>query len=365
MPKVEKPKIDTPLSVPSGPESRFSLCESSAALRHLEEHGFVVFSSIISCEEIKTAKDLFWDWMEALNGNISRFDHSTWKSEGWPGRLNNGIIYQNGIGQSDYLWYLRTRPNVKEVFRHVWETNDLITSFDGCCSFRPWKTDPSWRTYGGWYHFDQSAQKKGKHCVQGILSLTDATAETGGLVILKDSFSKFDYLSKRFSAKFKKRKAQDFISTPKYDEILTSQPLLVTCKAGDLILWDSRTIHCNSPALSLPATLDQIDVESPLKKRSKSCNSFDDSKSEDSIVSASNTELIRLIAYICMTPFSKASKEIIENRKEAVREYVTTSHWPHQFQPTKEPANSVRIHRKIEELSEEQRFLIGYRDGVD
>lgn len=42
------------------------------------------------------------------------------------------------------------------------------------------------------------------------------------------------------------------------------------------------------------------------------------------------------------------------------REYVTTSHWPHQFSPTQEQADSVRVHRKIE-LTEEMRFLIGYR----
>ena len=60
---------------------------------------------------------LFWDWIEGLSRPtpVSRDDVTTWASENWTGRLNNGIIYQNGIGQSDFLWYLRTRPSVKKV----------------------------------------------------------------------------------------------------------------------------------------------------------------------------------------------------------------------------------------------------------
>ena len=43
----------------------------------------------------------------------------------------------------------------------------------------------------------------------------------------------------------------DFVPIPVTDPLLvqdTNQPGLVCAKAGDLILWDSRCIHCNTPA---------------------------------------------------------------------------------------------------------------------
>ena len=94
-----------------------------------------------------------WNFFEGLDQGISRADPSTWHN--WTGRLNNGIIYQNGIGQSDLLWFLRSRPPVKRAFANIWDTDDLVTSFDGMGVFRPWQYCAEWKTEGGWYHVDQ------------------------------------------------------------------------------------------------------------------------------------------------------------------------------------------------------------------
>lgn len=50
------------------------------------------------------------------------------------------------------------------------------------------------------------------------------------------------------------------------------QPKLVCCSAGDLVLWDSRTVHCNSPALEPDAQQQAV------------------------------PDFIRAVAYVCMTP---------------------------------------------------------------
>jgi len=75
---------------------------------------------------------------------------------------------------------------------------------------------------------------------------------------------------------------------------------LVTAKAGDLLLWDSRTIHCNSPATKIPET--------------------------------STENLLRAVAYICMTPEASVTVEgTTWQRKRAYEMGITTSHWPHYF----------------------------------
>jgi len=45
----------------------------------------------------------------------------------------------------------------------------------------------------------------------------------------------------------------------------------------------------------------------------------------------SSWDLLRLVAYVCMTPRDKATPEVLERRKGAVQKNVSTTHWPHQF----------------------------------
>ena len=45
----------------------------------------------------------------------------------------------------------------------------------------------------------------------------------------------------------------DHFRFPNDDPLLAdSQPIICHMQAGDLMLWDSRTIHCSSPGLETP-----------------------------------------------------------------------------------------------------------------
>jgi hypothetical protein len=72
--------------------------------------------------------------------------------------------------------------------------------------------------------------------------------------------------------------------------------------AGDMVLWDSRVIHCNAP----PTTA------RPLPK-------------DGSLLPPR-----RLVAYVCMTPSSRLTPDIIGKRQEAFRRGHTSSHWPEE-----------------------------------
>jgi hypothetical protein len=65
---------------------------------------------------------------------------------------------------------------------------------------------------------------------------------------------------------------------------------------GDLFLWDDRTLHCNAPGYGpAPAT----------------------------------TDLLRACCYVCMTPKSNATPEIIAGRRRAVELGWGTGHTSH------------------------------------
>ncbi|CAJ1380827.1 unnamed protein product [Effrenium voratum] len=302
--------------------------------QYLQEHGYAVVKNVASPPDIERARSLLWEFLEALpDTQVKRDDVRTWGCpKDWLPSPSNGILHGFGFGQSDFMWHLRMLPGVKEAFAAIWGTDDLLVSFDGGNVFRPWRYNWDWLTSGGWFHCDQNARlphSRGRVCVQGLVTLRAATAETGGLVVVPGSHLKHEELCSRSALS---RGSGDFVPVSVDDPIL-QDAALVLAEAGDLILWDSRTVHCNTPALA----------------PEEACST----PAED------DWQLIREAGYVCMTPCSFASQEVLQKRREAFEQNVSTSHWPHKFvvagyalpdTPVKNPST----------ISKEQRWLIGY-----
>ncbi|CAF0993225.1 unnamed protein product [Adineta ricciae] len=266
---------------------RFSVTNKDTlqdGLDYLNENGYVVIS----------------DFLENVsNGTIQRHDPQTW-SNNWPSFSTHGVVSGNGIGQSDFLWNIRSNPFIKQVFTQIWNDPQLLVSFDGCGIFRDWRYDSSWKTQGGWNHVDQNPKvKPDRCCIQGLISLTDQNETTGGLIVYPKTYLRFHELADTV------KNTEDFAKVPDTHPIMNQgQTLgkLVHCQAGDLILWDSRTVHCNSPAVNI-------------EKR-------DPNESVD---------LLRVVAYVCMSPSSfvqsQTLEEFREKRKQMVENNCTLTHW--------------------------------------
>jgi hypothetical protein len=298
-----------------------------AAKEYLKEHGYVVFKNVANEQEIAHARSLFWDFVELVKGwegeqVLFRNDATSWKNEWWPAEISNGIMFRNGVGQSPFLWYCRTLPNVANLFRFIWDDDDVLTSFDGCGVFRPPEVDASWTTRGGWFHIDQNCYRKpGRHAVQGLLNLYKSGEEDGGLVVVPKSTHMIDTA---FST------VDDICSKTKNDYVRINRdttwwkqhrrsvknnydyrPIKLCLDAGDFALWDSRCIHCNTPPSKLS--------EDPEAKK----------------------QLKRLTAYICMTParLAKDIETLAKQRIFAFQNGFSTNHWPHEFTP-----NGTKVH---------------------
>lgn len=90
---------------------------------------------------------------------------------------------------------------------------------------------------------------------------------------------------------------------------------MIKCKAGDLVLWDSRCIHCNTPALVEEDNADEKEI-------------------------SKQPALLRLVAYVCMSPISMFKpdpfafdtiEEFRRLREDFVHDGITCSHWPLQL----------------------------------
>ena len=124
-------------------------------IEFFNKQGYVIFKNVATKKEVDIAKDLLWDYFE------SRFKAFQSKVETWDRIPANeyGIILQFGIGQSDFMWYLRTLPHVRQLFAKLWDINesDLIVDFGGPVVFRPVNCTKRWRTAEKWFHVDQNA----------------------------------------------------------------------------------------------------------------------------------------------------------------------------------------------------------------
>ena len=295
-------------------------------VRYLDEHGYVVIKAVASLEEVSRATDLLWKFLERDNIGMKRYDPHTWTGKQFQnvGSKSNGILMYNGIQQSDMLWYIRMLPKVKEAFAQVFGTNDLLSSYDGGNIFRPWhakEAEDYAKTEQGWWHVDQGHSLRGRHAVQGLVTLTNATAQTGGFCVIPGSHKYHDELMDTLN----RRSAKNFVFIPPSFHALQERQIMPLCQAGDMVLWDSRTIHCNTSSLVSPTSL-------------------------------SKNKLLRAVGYVCMTPTSKATHEVIEKRRLIFELGDGTTHWPHII-PYEVDATREKV-AKFDSLPLEQKKLI-------
>jgi hypothetical protein len=338
----ELPLVDAlagePLAPTARPSERFAV-DDPRAYEHLAEHGYVVIREVADREQTARIVHLFWDHLEGLGTGIKRDAPATWDDERWIGDPTTGILPDYGVPQSAMLWACRGLPRVEEAFARIWDTRDLLVSFDGGGAFRPVSFKGRWKTRTSWYHVDQNGvHERGFQCVQGLVNLIDAGPERGGLVVVPGSH-------RRHAAFFEARRQEfavvrGFVRiSPEWLARLSDQPpLKVCCEAGDLVLWDSRTVHCNTRALAKAAPLKKGEVPG----------------------------LERLVAYVCMTPRYRAYHlaQLVRERHTAFMHGAGTNHVPHEFvvKPSPPGREGVPVLWKHvpAELGERQRQLAGF-----
>jgi hypothetical protein len=286
---------------------------------HLREHGYqVIDAPVLTTEECEARIAEFWDWLESQDRGLKRDDPTTWSSDAWPSNIH-GIVQYPSAAHTYPVWKVRTHPNVVKVFSELWNTSPykLQTSFDRVCIQRPTTRKMPQKP---WLHIDQGPRLRGERCFQGFVTLADMPATGGTLVIMPGSHKFHD----EFFARFPKRVTDKVTVTNKVtgeQKQVTKnfsdnwvkftqeeldwwaergcKPLRVSAKAGQLVLWDSRTVHQGSYPLPESAPL------------------------------------WRWVVYVCMKPTpttrDPASRKKLERamakKREAFEQGRTTSHW--------------------------------------
>jgi hypothetical protein len=312
---------------------------SAESMAYLDEHGYAVIANALSDKEAAHALDLTWDYLEELGTGVDRKDVATWDDDRWPTAVHGGILPGHGIGHSAAQWYIRGVPNVKKSFAAIWDTDELLVSFDGMALWRPWAINPAWKTNrgGSWLHIDQHPiTRPGRQCVQGLVNLVQMSEKTGGNVLIPGSHKKFHTIPDVYPTRLGRVPlGVDHFRFPSDDPMLVgTPPIMCHLEAGDLLFWDSRTIHCSSSSLETPDA---------------------------------TASLMRAVSLVCMMPRKLTPADVIETRKRAVEGVVSTTNWTDcfinadKFPQILSAPNIERYRRPAPpKLNDYQRELVGY-----
>jgi hypothetical protein len=198
---------------------------------------------------------------------------------------------------------------VIDAFAKVYDTEDLIVSFDGVNLAFP-RMDLKSNT--PWPHQDQDPEKPGFRCLQGLVNRLPNGDTDGGLIVCKVSINLGNedalvltglqgahLLSEEFHAEFKDEPDKIWAWTKEWYGFTDKgrqwladkgcEWIKVNAEPGDLLLWDSRTPHYNlSPSGSSP----------------------------------------RFCVYTCYMPVVDATQEELIRKKGAFEATQGTTHWP-------------------------------------
>ena len=193
---------------------------------NLSQKGYVVIPNILDAEEIEYVKNLFFQWKNSVEC------HDTIHNQTDP----HGIYKTLEVGHQRHAWFIRTRPKVQDIFKKLWQTDELIVSFDGSC-YIPKELQ---KKDNIWTHTDQAPKYTELKCYQGLVALTENRERT--LVVYEGTH----LLHKKY---FEDRginhsKNWNLIDHDYLDEIQDKKKVL-HIPAGSLVLWDSRVFHQN------------------------------------------------------------------------------------------------------------------------
>lgn len=269
----------------------------------IEEHGLLVISNVLSEGDCAVALEMAWDWLEGASFAERRTTETTSSSCGnhlagadtdgafsndqalvdrndrrslrrnFPKAVEGGIQPFYGSGHSTLAWFVRGHPHVRHVFSSLYNASqDLLASLDGIILW-PNRNDEGGGgsnddvvgmkgkeiSDAGWFHIDQNPRHRpGREGVQGLVNLLPVSRATGGNTLVAQSHRLFPahYTTRNshnastfYEQRLDEVGTDDWLEIDPTDAVLLepSRILMLELAHGDVLLWDSRTVHCSYP----------------------------------------------------------------------------------------------------------------------
>jgi len=265
--------------------------------------GYVLIPNVVPEANVQRLMNRIWEFEEKAPDDPSTWYRQPRKEIEMKELINSGMVemYNN-----PYMWDNRQHPKIYDIFVDIWGTKKLWVSIDRCNLNFPVIQDE----FKGFIHWDiDTSDPDRNNNVQGVLSLSDTTSETGGFQCVPDLFKNFD--------EWVKTQPED--RDPFKPDITGFELEQIETNAGDLLIWNSMLAHGIRP------------------NRSK---------------------VPRIAQYIAMTPAQEDNQELREWRIKSWKDRIP----PEGYAFPGDPRNWEQTKYNRAELTELGEKLLGLKD---
>ncbi len=195
---------------------------------HWNSKGYVIIRDAVSKEACSRTIDLICEFLE-----IKIDDPSTWYE---PHPARQGIMVQ--MFQHQLLEQNRRSPRIKAAYEELWGRTDLWCNADRV-SFNPPENE-KWSFPGPRLHWDVSLELPIPFGLQGLLYLSDTTADQGAFTLVPGFQNKIEEWIKALPQG----------TDPRMHNLYELGPTPIAANAGDFIIWHQALPHGSSPNTS-------------------------------------------------------------------------------------------------------------------
>jgi hypothetical protein len=255
--------------------------------KHLEEEGFAVIRKVLPKKDKKEIFNTFKkEWLKVTGEHFSWGKKKTWIKQNCPINFSQGMAVYFGLSQSDFMWSLRTHPQIYSLFQSLYETDELVASMDAFSVF----LSPDQKS-NSWLHLDRNPNNE-LDSYQGAYNFLPVGKKDAGFVIVPRSHKEY---------KCEVSHTRDSIMVDQDEFSPKAKKLIIP--ENCFVIWNSNLIHAN---------------QHMTHKKVKSLN--------------------RLTAYITYFPKSLRNKEAEDLRIQSYYQGRANCHWAVRYNSRGEPS---------------------------
>ncbi len=198
-------------------------------VQFFETNGYVIVPQAVPPEQLQAVVDAIWEFLE-----MDADDPATW----YPPERKGALAH---IHQHQALWDNRQYPRVHAAFADILGTEKLWVSMDRASMKPPISAAHPHHDDRGFVHWDLDTSQPlpERLAVQGVLCLTDTTAEMGGFCCVPG-------FHRVLAEWIQEQPADRNPRSPDLSRLPDGMKVTpVTAQAGDLIIWNRLLAHGN------------------------------------------------------------------------------------------------------------------------
>jgi hypothetical protein len=237
----------------------------------LLRYGVAIVPEVLSPERAQTSYNGLMDALESVFPAFKRDDRSTWRQLRDNGAKHAMLLQTHGLGWCQSAVDLRQDPAIAQLFTDLWNARsrfatqrkqqkasssppllkptDMLSSGDGVSVYLNERGSRGGFHREGheWLHWDR-APSDDKWSVQGFVNLLPTSEHGAAFQCLVKSHR----YQQEFAERFKAGKRFNLLrNQAEVNFFVKEKGCAHVCAApvpGDMVLWDSRTIHCGRAA---------------------------------------------------------------------------------------------------------------------